>query len=120
MNPDIENSYEARDWLARNQSRSGFATNRFHGTQNARDFVEGLYAAGAVAVRIPLDSIRADATEIEEMGGPYADALFIELPDSGREEIYRIYEIEAEHEGYEGILASEALIDQRFLYLWWD
>jgi hypothetical protein len=120
MTIDVHSSHEARKWLADNQSASGFATNRFQETENAREFVQSLYDAGAISVRIPFDAVRSDPKEIEEMGGPYADALFFELPDSGRESIYRIFEAEAEGEGYEGMLASESLIDGKFLYLWWD
>jgi len=114
------NAVEAKEWLAANQSESGFATNRFGPTAAARDFVDQLYGAGAIRVMIPNDSIRADRKEIEEMRGPYADALFFELPESDSEELFRLYEAEAEYEGYEGMRASESIIDERFLYLWWD
>lgn len=83
-------------------------------------FVQGLYDAGAISVRIPYDAIRSDPKEVKEMGGPYADTLIVELPDSGRESVYRIFEAEAESEGYEGLLASESLIGGKYLYFWWD
>ena len=111
---------EALGWLKANQSKSGFAGNRFDSTIAAIDFVAQAYAAGATRVFIPDDAIRSDPAEIREIGGPYADALVIELPATHREGLYQIFEREAELEGYEDMKGDACVIDGKFLYLWWD
>jgi hypothetical protein len=120
MTIDTSQCQEARAWLAKNGSESGFASNRFGPTEAARTFVEEVYSAGAAKVLIPNDAIRDDEEEVSEMGGPYADALVIELPASGREKLYSIFESEAAGEGYEEMTGAGSVIDGRFLYLWWD
>ena len=111
---------EALAWLRANQSSSGFAGNRFSSTAAAIEFVSQLYAAGAARVFIPNDAIRSDPAEISESGGPYADALVIELPEMHREALYHLFESEAEQEGYEDMKGDASVIDGRYLYLWWD
>lgn len=120
MTTDAVKCQEARNWLAKNGSESGFASNRFGLTEEARMFVEELYAAGAVRVLIPNDAIRDEEEEVSATGGPYADALVIELPVENRETLYRIFEREAAGEGYEEMTGEGSVIDGRFLYLWWD
>ncbi len=114
------NGPEARDWFSQNKSDFCFAGNRFESKSDAIDFVDSLYRAGAIRVFIPDDSISREPAEIEEHGGPYADALVIELPDTERSDLYAIYEREAEAEGYEDMKGEESIIDGKFLYLWWD
>jgi hypothetical protein len=111
---------EALEWLRNNKSASGFAGNRFDSTQAAIIFVEEVYAAGASRAFIPDDAIRADPTEVRESGGPYADAMVIELPETGREALYRLFEREAVLEGYDDMKGDQSVIDGRYLYLWWD
>lgn len=68
---------------------------------------------------IPADSIRDD--EIETMqGGPYADALIIEL-DLTRDpvEVLQLYKQEALIEGYD-LSAENPIVEGRWLYIWWD
>lgn len=120
MTIDATKCQEARHWLAKNGSESGFASNRFGLTEDARMFVEELYAAGAVRVLIPNDAIRDDEEEVSKMGGPYADALVIELPDGNRETLYGIFERESAGEGHEDMTGESSVTDGRFLYLWWD
>jgi hypothetical protein len=114
---------EALDWLKSNHAQSCFAANRFDSTQDAISFVSSCYEAGAERVFIPDDSISKNPKEISEFGGPYADSLVIVLPSDlsiNRDQIYSIFEKEAESEGYEDMKASESIIDERYLYLWWD
>ena len=120
MTIETSKCQEARAWLAKNKSESGFASNRFGPTEAARAFVEDLYASGAVHVFIPNDAIRDDDDEVSEMGGPYADAMVVELPATGRERLYATFEKEAADEGYEEMTGEGSVIDGRFLYLWWD
>lgn len=120
MTVDASECQEAREWLAKNGSKSGFASNRFGPTEAARAFVEELYSSGAVFVMIPNDAIRDHGEEVSVMGGPYADAMVIELPPPGREKPYEIFEKEAGGEGYEGMTGEGSVIDGRFLCLWWD
>ncbi len=111
---------EALEWLRENRSPFAFAGNRFTSTQAAIAFVEQVYAAGARRVFIPDDAIRADPAELREHGGPYADAMVIELPDQGREGLYQLFEQEAASEGYDEMKGDQSVIDGRYLYLWWD
>jgi hypothetical protein len=111
---------EALEWLRNNRSAFAFAGNRFDSTQAAIAFVEEAYAAGARRVFIPDDAIRADPIEVGESGGPYADAVVIELPDTGREALYQLFEREAALEGYDEMKGDQSVIDGRYLYLWWD
>ena len=111
---------EALEWLRNNRSAAGLAGNRFSSTQAAIAFVDGLYAAGARRVFIPDDAIRADPVELRESGGPYADAIVIELPERNREALYQLFEREAALEGYDDMKGDQSVIDGRYLYLWWD
>lgn len=111
---------EALVWLQENRSASAMASNRFDSTAAAISFVEALYQAGAIRVFIPQDSIRDDENELRDNGGPYTDALVIELPPSPSRELFRLFEAEAEAEGYDDIEGEKSVIDERFLYLWWD
>jgi len=110
----------ARDWLKKNQSACGLAGNRFGSTQEALEFVEDIYAAGAIRVFVPDDAIRDDEIEIRESGGPYADSLVIELSTGDRKKIFEIFEREAEAEGYEDMTGPGSVIEGKYLYLWWD
>jgi hypothetical protein len=111
---------EALAWLRENRSASALAGNRFESTAAAIAFVETLYQAGATRVFIPQDSIRADEIELRESGGPYADSLVIELPPLPSPELFRLFEAEAEAEGYDDMKGEESVIDGRYLFLWWD
>ena len=92
---------EARQWLQNNRSAAGLAGNRFSSTAEALDFVEQLYAARAVRVFVPQDSIRDHAAEIRDPGGPYSDTLVFEVsPDSDRQRLLELVSAESEHEGY--------------------
>jgi hypothetical protein len=113
---------EALTWLRSNRSASALAGNRFDSTAAAIAFVEALYQAGATRVFIPQDSIRDDEVELRESGGPYADSLVIELPTTPppSRELFRLFEAEAESEGYGEMKGEESVIDGRYLFLWWD
>jgi hypothetical protein len=111
---------EALTWLRSNRSASALAGNRFESTAAAIAFVEALYQGGATRVFIPRDSIRDDEIELRESGGPYADSLVIELPPSPSRELFRLFEAEAEAEGYDDMKGEESVIDGRYLFLWWD
>jgi hypothetical protein len=76
----LRNTVEASKWLRAYGERCTLAGNRFQSTEEALQFVESLYKAGAEAVAIPLDRIRSEPWRIEREGGPYADALLIKLP----------------------------------------
>jgi len=113
---------EALAWLRANRSKTaGLAGNRFESTSAAIGFVERLYQAGAQRVFIPQDSIRDDEREVRDSGGPYADSLVIELPSGPPSpELFRIFEAEAEAEGFGEMKGKDSVIDGRYLYLWWD
>jgi hypothetical protein len=66
-------SIEARAWLRDTIAVGAFAGNRFHTTHAALEFVEGLYASGAVEVLIEDPGHDSD-------GDPYADALAVRCP----------------------------------------
>jgi hypothetical protein len=83
------------------------------------EFVNALYAAGARRVMIPSDSIREDEIE-RAQGGPYADAVIIELdPAKDSAEVLRLYKQEALNEGYD-LSAANPIVEDRWLYMWWD
>jgi hypothetical protein len=77
---------EALSWLRENGSESALASNRFGETQNAVEFVQQLYRAGATRVIIPLAAIQSDEAET------YADAVVVSLPpDSAkRDGVWRL------------------------------
>jgi len=66
---------------------------------------------------IPSDSIRDDETEMAQ-GGPYADALLIELDlTTDSAEVLRLYRQEARREG---VSAESPIVEGKWLYIWWD
>lgn len=108
--------HSAKDWLGSNRNPSALATNRFGPTGNAIAFVEALFAAGATNVYVaePLD----EPERVEAEGGPYADTLIVEFPDSQpeRQALLRIIGEEARAQGAEPPQDR----GQRLELLWWD
>ncbi|MEQ9536614.1 MAG: hypothetical protein RIU46_07720 [Deltaproteobacteria bacterium] len=105
---------EAREWLRSNQHPGALASNRFENTEDALKFVDDLYAAGAVRVAVPPDSIRPEP----DLGGDYADALVVELPAglSGRIQLVGIGAAEAARQG----MGPDSEWLHGLMYLWWD
>ncbi len=66
-------SAEAREWLAGNLHPHPIALNYFHTRADSVQFVEALYAAGAMQVLI--DNISYDDAE-----GPHSDSIVVALP----------------------------------------
>jgi hypothetical protein len=121
MSTPIEDGPEALLWLRKNGHEAALASNRFATTSEAIQFVEGLYEAGAIRVWIPQQTILADDEELLEMGGPYSDTLFLELPDSGASpQLENIYRSEATSEGFDLCHDPLPIIEDRYLVLWWD
>jgi hypothetical protein len=107
---------EAKGWLEINGQAAALASDRFGSTQEALEFVNALYAAGARRVIIPSDSIRDDEVE-RAQGGPYADAVIIELdPGKDSAEVLRLYKQEALSEGHD-LSAENPIVDGRWLYM---
>lgn len=103
---------EAKKWLRQNDSESALASNRFGETRDALQFVQQLYAAGAVRVIVPQASIRKDDIET------YADSLVVTLPSdpAKRERVWKLCAQELRREGENpGDSASEDHV-----LLWWD
>lgn len=67
---------EALTWLRANWSPSAVATNRFRETSGAIEFVEQLYAAGALCVSV--DNVMMLPNH---QWTPYADTLIVQPPD---------------------------------------
>jgi len=109
---------EALEWLRSNANESGLASNRFGPTAEAIKFVEKLYAAGAVHVRVFQDAIRDDPETIRLEGGSYADSLVVTLPENPakRQAVSAICEKEIVEEGFD---PSESIGDKT-VFLWWD
>lgn len=107
---------EARAWLNDNKNPSAFATNRFGPSSAAIEFVNSLYASGAV--RVTVDNIMDAPDRIREEGGPYADSLIVELPeDKGRRaRIFDIHRAESQREGFDPTPDE----GQAHLLFWWD
>lgn len=106
-------SPEARAWLRGNPNPTALATNRFPTTENALNFVENLYAAGARAVLVGDPLVDAD-------GYPYADTLLVNLPpgSNARGELKRLCEVEGPGGVPPGDFTMEIAGDQ--IRLWWD
>jgi hypothetical protein len=101
---------EARRWLRRNRHPTPLAANHFPDAAAARDFVDGLYAAGAAKVIVPGSSIR-DADD----DGPYADALVVFLPADA---VARALVCQYCQRGLDQTEAFDAN-DQNPIFLWW-
>ncbi len=108
--------YEARTWLKDNPNPYAFAGNRFETKQEALDFIERLYSAGAVTVYVT--NTHNEDWRIKQEGGPYADTLIVKLPTDPqkRRVIFRINSEEAQKEGF----APDADTGQNELLFWWD
>ncbi len=113
--------YEAIEWLTNNKNISALATNRFGETSNAIKFVEELYEAGAVSVKV-ID-IYDEPERIAAEGGAYASAVIVELPEQieKREKIKAIYIKEIQtyqmNEGDEESVENEY---EGVISFWWD
>jgi hypothetical protein len=108
---------EAAAWLRANWSGSAFATNRFHTTQRALEFVNQLYDAGATQVAIDDEMMLPNHNWT-----PYADTLLVRLSDdpAKRSALFDLIE----HVGQPDEVGNghDPLIDcgQKELRLWWD
>jgi hypothetical protein len=110
---------EALNWLKNNRNESALASNRFGPTENAVRFVQGLYNAGALRVVIPRANITDDEDTQKWEGGPYADAVVVELPqNSGRRG--KVWEICAREIRREGFDPADGADDEGKVFLWWD
>ena len=109
---------EALEWLKRNKNESALASNRFLETENAVKYVKALYAAGAVKVIVPKDTIHDDEDMVRGEGGPYADALVVTVPmEAGkRQAVVDMCRAELKREGFH---SSEVETAEQ-IYLWWD
>jgi hypothetical protein len=117
----FQNPPEAREWLANNSNPYPLAGNRFSGREEAQQFVESLYAAGATAVFVSM--IHDEAWRIEQEGGPYAESLLVKLPDEAttRAKILAIAEEEMRNEGFlEDDEGLEDKVSEESISLWWD
>jgi hypothetical protein len=107
---------EAASWLRANWSDSAFATNRFHTTAKAIEFIDVLYAAGATEVCV--DNVMM----LPNHGwAPYADTLLVRMPEdpAKRSALFDLMEHvgKPDEDGDE-----EKCIDsgQKEVRLWWD
>jgi hypothetical protein len=111
----VDQRVEAREFLASNKNEYAFASNRFHETANALQFVNDLYEAGAV--RVEVGGILDEPERLAEEGGPYADTLYVELPSdtSARKAIFNLLQENDvdELDPPEGTGSSE-------VSAWWD
>lgn len=117
----FQNPPEAREWLANNSNPSPLAGNRFGSREEAQQFVESLYAAGAVTIFVTM--IHGEPWRIEQEGGPYAESLLVKLPDAteARARILAIAEEEMRHEGFlEDDESLEDKVTEDSISLWWD
>jgi hypothetical protein len=109
---------EALGWLRENKNESALASNRFGETRNAVRFVEALYTSGARLVIVPDESINTEDDIVLGEGGPYADALLVNLPEDEhkRRAVIAICQKELKREGFK---LEEGMSDEQ-IYLWWD
>ena len=102
---------EALEWINK-ETTVNLAANRFGSKKEAGEFIEKLYAIGAVKVV---------ARDIEKSGeGEWSDSLAVSLPeDRGlREKILKIYNEELQREFPGG--KEEKDTGQLELFFWWD
>lgn len=118
MSNDIVKGPEALTWLASNQNSFALASNRFDSTEAAIEFVQGLYRAGAKLVAIAQDCIRDDPATLKAEGGPWADGLWVTLPDDvqNAQPLVQICRQEAEREGF----PFHESASEKDIFLWWD
>jgi hypothetical protein len=104
---------EAVGWLRRTDIETGLAGNRFDSAEEGAEFIERLYAAGAVKVVITTESI-----QVESPTEHYADAIRVVLPDdpAKRLELFRILNREVADEGFD----LEVDTGQPVFFMWWD
>ena len=107
---------EAAAWLRANWSETAFATNRFHTTAKAAEFVDDLYASAATGVCVD------NVTMLSNHGWtPYADTLLVTLPEDPAKRSALFDHME--HVGKPDEDGDdEPLIDsgQKEVRLWWD
>jgi hypothetical protein len=110
---------EALSWLKDNRNESALASNRFGGTENAVQFVQSLYNAGALRVVVPRANITDDEDTLNWELGPYADAVVVELPKNAdrREKVWAICAREIRREGFD---PADGADDDGKVFLWWD
>jgi hypothetical protein len=110
---------EALRWLKDNRNESALASNRFGPTENAVRFVQSLYNAGALRVVVPRANITDDEDTLKWEGGPYADAVVVELPKDStrREKVWSICAREIRREGFD---PEDGADDEGKVFLWWD
>lgn len=108
--------YEARAWIAARTTPYPLASNRFNTKEAAAAFIDSLYGAGADTVWVL--NVEQDSAWVAQEGGPYADALLVQLPSdrSARARLFAYEGREARHEGFD----PERDRGQRYLYFWWD
>lgn len=117
----FQNPPEAREWLANNSNPYPLAGNRFGSQEEAQQFVESLYAAGAVTIFVTM--IHDEPWRIEQEGGPYAESLLVKLPGAAeaRAGILAIAEEEMRNEGFlEDDERLEDKVTEDSISLWWD
>jgi hypothetical protein len=105
-------SVEARAYLRKHKKGAVFAANQFTREQ-AIEFVEGLYAAGAV--RVMIENISHDHESQD--GGPHADSMTVELPQDGdaRARVFSVINTVGEPEDTPFVDDGEPQVG-----LWWD
>jgi hypothetical protein len=118
MPNDSANDPEALTWLASTPNLFALASYRFESTEAAIEFVQGLYRAGAQHVAIAQDCIRDDPATLKAEGGPWADRLWVTLPDDAQkaQPVIQLCRQEVENEGF---LFRESAGEED-IFLWWD
>jgi hypothetical protein len=103
-------------WLDGNKNAYALASNRFGPTAKAREFINELLRLGAKQVYVadPME----EESRIKREGGPYADALIVELPQdkAARSALFKVFAAEAKREGFD----PEPDRGQSQVLLWWD
>lgn len=76
-----EETYEVLSWLKENKEPYAFACNRFGETKNAIEFVQYLYKLGSKEVSVRIDYAGGEFLGESLPKRPYADTLYVELPE---------------------------------------
>ena len=100
---------EALKWFSMHEN-TDFATNRFHGSINAKKFIRKLHRAGATYVGVIEQSVNA----IEA----YSDTMFIQTPVSWEHSVQLVALLAAETQDHGNVMESAS---QPYSFtIWWD
>lgn len=116
---------DAASWIKNNPNPNCFAGNRFESKIQALEFIDQLYQLGAKKVSVDTDQALDEEWRIQREGGPYVDALVVELPEDikQKKQLAALFVKENEELQYEPEaipIVSEEILGRDQITFWWD